>query len=46
VAIDIASIDAWLVGGRDKPKILQDGVNMTFLETRGFGVALKGSLNG
>jgi hypothetical protein len=45
VTIDIASIDAWLVGGRDKPKILQDGVDVTLPETMGFGVALKGSLN-
>ncbi len=43
MTIDIASIDAWLVGDRDKAKILQDGVDVTLPETRGFGVALKGS---
>jgi hypothetical protein len=45
VTIDIASIDAWLVGDRDKAKILQYGVDVTLPETRGFSVALKGSSN-
>jgi nickel-dependent lactate racemase len=38
VTIDNASIDAVLVGGRDKTQVLQDGCNVTFSETRGFGM--------
>jgi hypothetical protein len=44
MTIDIASIDAGLAGGRYKPKV-EDGVDVTLLETRGFGVALEGSSN-
>jgi hypothetical protein len=45
MTVSIASIDAGFVGGRDEPKVLQDGVDVTLPETRGFGVTLVGSSN-
>jgi hypothetical protein len=43
VTIDIASIDVGLVGDGDRPEVLQNGVDVTLPETRGFGVPLEGA---